>query len=160
MDNYVQIMLESLRRKEELLDRIIGKNEEQAELIRDKQYEDINWDAFDLIVTEKEILIDRINTMDEGFQNLYDRLKEQLVADKDKYAEAIKVMQEIIVRLTDKGVAIRTGEERNRRTIDAALAGRKKTIRKTRNSLKVADSYHQAMSMNYGENYSAVNNKK
>lgn len=160
MDNYVQIMLESLLRKEELLDRIISKNEEQAELIRDKKYEDINWDAFDLVVTEKEILIDRINTMDEGFQKLYDRLKEQLVADKDKYAEAIKMMQEIIVRLTDKGVAIRTGEERNRRTIDAALAGRKKTIRKTRNSLKVADSYHQAMSMSYGENYSSVNNKK
>lgn len=160
MDNYVQIMVESLRRKEELLDRLIDKNEAQATCILDKEYEDIDWDAFNLIVTEKEILIDRINTMDEGFQSLYDRVKEQLVADKDQYADSIKEMQEIIKRLSDKSVVIQTGEERNRQSIEATLTGRKKAIRTTRNSLKVADSYHQSMTMNYGQDLSTINNRK
>lgn len=161
MDNYVQIMLESLRRKEELLDRIITKNEAQSKCVAGKEYEDIDWDAFDLLVTEKEILIDRINTMDEGFQSLYDRVREQLLDNKDKYSDSIKQMQEVIRRLTDKGIAIQTGEERNRAAIDKVLMGRKKVIRKTRNSLKVADSYHQAMTMNYGQEApTVVNNKK
>lgn len=160
MNDYVQIMLESLMRKEELLDRIIIKNESQEKLVSGKEYEDIDWDAFNLLVTEKELLIDRINTMDEGFQTLFDRVKDQLVDNKDQYADSIKKMQETIKRITDKGVAIQTGEERNRRMIEATLAGRKKVIRQTRNSLKVADSYQQAMTMNYGPNYSAVNNKK
>lgn len=160
MDDYVQIMAESLRRKEELLDRLISKNEAQAKCVQGKEYEDIDWDAFNLIVTEKEILIDRINTMDEGFQSLYDRVKEQLNSDKDKYAASIKEMQETIKRLTDKGVLIQTGEERNRKSIESALTGRKKVIRSTRNSLKVADSYQQAMTMNYGNDSTTINNKK
>lgn len=160
MDNYIQIMLESLLRKEELLDRIIAKNQAQAECVNGKEYDDINWDAFELLVTEKEILIDRINTMDEGFQNLYDRVKEQLLDNKEKYADYIKKIQETIVRITDKGVAIQTGEERNRKAIESVITGRKKTIRKTRNSLKVADSYQQTMSMHFGQDISTVNNKK
>lgn len=160
MDNYIQIMLESLLRKEELLDRIIAKNQTQAECVQGKEYDDINWDTFGLLVTEKEILIDRINTMDEGFQNLYDRVKEQLLENKDQYADYIKKIQETIVRITDKGVAIQTAEERNRKAIESALSGRKKTIRKTRNSLKVADSYQQTMSMHFGQDISTVNNKK
>ena len=98
--------------------------------------------------------------MDEGFQSLYDRVKEQLNSDKDKYAASIKEMQETIKRLTDKGVLIQTGEERNRKSIESALTGRKKVIRSTRNSLKVADSYQQAMTMNYGNDSTTINNKK
>lgn len=161
MDDYVQILLESLKRKETLLDKIIQKNISQANCVQDKEYEDIDWDAFNLLVTEKEILIDRINVMDEGFQSVYDKVKVQLEEDKLKYADQIREMQEIIKRLTDKGVEIRAGEERNRKMIEAVMTGRKKVIRQTRNSLKVADSYHQAMTMNYGqENSISVNKKK
>lgn len=160
MDDYVQILLESLLRKEEILDKIIKKNAAQADCIADKTYEEVNWDAFDLLVTEKEILIDRINTMDEGFQNLFDRVKDQLNDNKEQYAESIKKMQECIKRLSDKSVEIQTGEERNRRTIEVVLAGQKKNIRTTRNSLKVADSYQQAMSKSYGGSYSTMSNKK
>ena len=160
MEDYVQILLESLIRKEELLDKIIEKNAAQAECLADKAYEDVDWDTFNLLVTEKEILIDRINAMDEGFQNLFDRVKGQLEEDKDKYADSIRKMQESIKRLSDKSIEIQTGEERNRRTIDSLLIGQKKAIKTTRNSLRVADSYQQAMSKNYGGSYSTMSNKK
>lgn len=160
MEDYVQILLESLIRKEELLDKIIEKNAAQAECLADKAYEDVDWDTFNLLVTEKEILIDRINTMDEGFQNLFDRVKGQLEENKDKYADSIRKMQDSIKRLSDKSIEIQTGEERNRRTIDSLLIGQKKAIKTTRNSLRVADSYQQAMSKNYGGSYSTMSNKK
>lgn len=145
MDDYVQIMVESLKKKSELLDRIIDKNKAQTVCIEGKEYEEINWDTFNVLMTEKEFLIDRINTMDEGFQSLFDRVKMQLEEDKEKYAESIRQMQKLVGEVTDKGVEIRTGEERNRAMIEKIVGGQKKLIRKSRNSLKVAQSYVQTM---------------
>ena len=93
VDDYIQIMIESLTKKSELLDKIIRKNEAQNECIAGKEYDDIDWDAFNLLVAEKETAITRIVKMDEGFQSLYDRVKEQLGEDKDKYADKIKEIQ-------------------------------------------------------------------
>lgn len=145
MDDYVQIMVESLKKKSELLDRIIDKNKSQTNCIEGKEYEEVNWDSFNVLMTEKEILIDRINTMDEGFQSLFDRVKEQLEEDKSKYADSIEQMKQLIGEVTDKGVEIRTGEERNRAMIEKIMGGQKKMIRKNRNSMKVAQSYAQTM---------------
>ena len=68
VDDYIQIMIESLTKKSELLDRIIRNNEEQHECVSGKSYEEINWDSFNLIVAQKQASIDRIVKMDEGFQ--------------------------------------------------------------------------------------------
>lgn len=145
IDDYVQILEESLIRKSELLDKIITKNQAQTDCVEGKEYDDIDWDAFNLLMAEKEAAIDRINKMDEGFQSLYDRVKEQLKADKSKYASNIKRMQELIRKISDQSVMIQTGEERNRQTIEKVMMGRKKQIRHTRNSMKVASSYAQTM---------------
>lgn len=151
MDDYVQIMVESLQKKADLLDRLITKNAAQAACVEGKTFDEIDWDAFNLLVAEKETAIDRINKMDEGFQSLYDRVKEQLNEDKDKYSSQIKEIQRLIGVVTDQGVRIRAEEERNRKMIENILGGKKKTIRQTRNSLKVANSYAQTMQGNFGD---------
>ena len=160
VEDYIQIMLESLTKKSELPDRIIEKNELQHKCVADKKYEDIDWDAFNIIVAQKQEAIDRIVKMDEGFQSLYDRVKEQLKGDKDKYADEIKEIQKLIQTVTGQGVKIRTGEERNRKIIEKVFGARKKEIRKTRNSLKVANSYAQTMSGNFGMDFSEQDIKK
>ncbi len=160
VDDYIQIMIESLTKKSELLDKIIRKNEAQNECISGKEYDDIDWDAFNLLVAEKETAIDRIVKMDEGFQSLYDRVKEQLATDKDKYADKIKEIQRLIEMITGQGVKIQTGEERNRKIIEKVLGDRKKFIRKSRSSLKVANSYAQTMSGNFGMDLSSQDIKQ
>lgn len=161
LDDYVQIMVESLQKKSELLDKIIRKNAAQAACVEGKKFDEIDWDDFNLLVAEKETTIDRINKMDEGFQSLYDRVKEQLKDGKDKYASQIREIQRLIGVVTDQGVQIRAEEERNRKTMESILGGRKKEIRQTRNSLKVANSYAQTMQGNFGEaGFISVNDKK
>lgn len=160
VDDYIQIMIESLTKKSELLDKIIRKNEAQNECIAGKEYEDIDWDAFNLLVAEKETAIDRIVKMDEGFQSLYDRVKEQLGEDKDKYADKIKEIQRLIEMITGQGVKIQTGEERNRKIIEKVLGDRKKFIRKSRNSMRAANSYAQTMSGNFGAELSSQDIKQ
>ena len=155
VDDYIQIMIESLRKKSEILDDIIGFNEKQHDCVADKKYEEVDWDTFNLVIAQKETAIERIVKMDEGFQNLYDRVKAQLNEDRSKYADQIKEIQRLIEKVTGQGVKITTGEERNRRIIEKVFGGRKKEIKRTRNSLKVANSYAQTMSGDFGMDFSS-----
>ncbi len=159
VDDYIRIMIESLTKKSELLERIIRKNEAQHDCVAGKDYNEVDWDTFNLIVAEKQAAIDRIVKMDEGFQSLYDRVKEQLHEDKDKYADKIKEIQRLIEVVTGQGVKITTGEERNRKIIEKVFGNRKKEIKRTRNSLKVASSYAQTMSGDFGMDFSETDIK-
>ena len=150
VDDYVQIMIESLTKKSEILDKLIRNNEEQHECVAGKSFDEVDWDSFNLIVEQKQQSIDRIVKMDEGFQTLYDRVREQLNDNKDKYADKIKEIQRLIGIITDQGARITTGEERNRKIIEKTFGNRKKEIKRTRNSLRVASSYAQTMSGDFG----------
>ena len=160
MEDYLQIMIDSLNKKKELLKSIVEKNNRQRACIENKSFDDVDWNAFNVLITEKEFVIDRINKMDEGFQSLYDRVKEQINEGKEKYASSIKIIQGLIQEITDLGVAIRTSEERNRQLIETVMMGRKSEIKKTRNSLKVARSYFDTMRGGDTTNLSTMDKKK
>lgn len=145
-DNYLQIMIDGLNKKEKLLDEILERNKAQYELIKDKQYENVDWTAFNLRVTEKDIAIDKINEIDDGFDETYKLVRDEVVANKDKYKDKVLKLQEIIGRLTDKGVTIQTGEERNRQIIDNIFSKTRQEIRKQRTGINVANTYYKTMS--------------
>lgn len=160
MDDYIQIMVDSLEKKSVILDRLINSNLEQSNILEGKSFDEVDWDKFNLIVTDKEIEIGHINEMDQGFQSLFDRVGEQLKTDKQKYASQIKTMQKLITELEEKSVTIRTGEERNRALIEKIVAGRKGEIKQNRTSLKAASSYYKAMQKNFLDGASTLNTKK
>ncbi len=143
---YITIMIESLRKKEALLDTLLIKNEAQSACIQGKEYGDIKWDSFQVLMAEKETAIGRINELDDGFEALYMRVKDALQGNKEAYAEEIRTMQELITRITDKGMAIRAGEEANRSSIERILGRVKQEIRQSKASVKAASDYYKTMS--------------
>lgn len=143
---YIAIMIESLQKKETLLDTLLVKNEAQASCIQGKKYEEIKWDAFNVLMAEKQTAIDRLNELDDGFESLYAHVREELQGSKELYAEEIRLMQTLITRITDKGVAIRTGEEKNRQCIEQIMNHTKKEIMHARKSVKAASDYYKSMS--------------
>lgn len=145
-DNYLQIMIDSLKKKEKLLDELLERNKAQYELIKDKQYEDVDWTAFNLRVTEKDIAIDKIVEIDDGFDETYKLVKDEVISNRDKYRDRLKILQELIGRLTDKGIAIQTGEERNRQIIDNIFSKTRQEIKKQRTGIKAASNYYKTMS--------------
>ena len=146
IDNYLQIMIDSLNKKDELLARIIDKNRKQYECVKDKGYEDVDWDAFNLLVTEKDIAINRIIEIDDGFEETYNIIKDEVISNKDKYRDKVAVLKEQIGRLTDKGVGIQADEERNRQIIDNLFNKTRQDIRKQRTGINVANAYYKTMS--------------
>ena len=146
IENYLQIMIDSLEKKEVLLDRILEKNRRQYECVKNKSYDDVDWDAFNLLVTEKDIAINRIIEIDEGFEETYNIIKNEVIANKAKYRDKVEVLKELIGRLTDKGVTIQADEERNRQIIDGLFDKTRQDIRKQRTSINVASAYYKTMS--------------
>lgn len=144
--NYLQIMIDSLVKKDELLDRLIEKNKAQYECIRNKKYEEVNWTSFNVLVAEKETAIDRINEIDDAFAEIYEKIKDEVISNKDKYRPQVLRLQELITILTDKGVAIQTGEERNRQIIDNIFHKTRQEIKKQRTSVNAASTYYKTMS--------------
>ncbi len=142
---YIDIMIESLQKKEKILDTLIDKCDAQAEVIDNNDYGDVEWSRFNILIVEKEALIEKLNDLDEGFESLYERVGEELKTNKESYSEEIKTMQALIRSVTDKGVGIRTREERNRASLERILTGVKKEIKGTRKSLNTVTNYYNTI---------------
>lgn len=146
IENYLQIMIDSLAKKEDLLDRIIEKNRKQYECVKGKEYDSVDWDAFNLLVTEKDIAINQIVEIDDGFEETYNIIKDEVMANKVKYRDKVSILKEQIGRLTDKGISIQADEERNRQIIDNLFNKSRQDIKKQRTGISVANAYYKTMS--------------
>ena len=76
----------------------------------------------------------------------HNKIKDEVISNKDKYRSYVLRLQELITVLTDKGVQIQTGEERNRQIIDSIFLKTRQEIKKQRTGLNVASTYYRTMS--------------
>jgi gas vesicle protein len=146
IESYLQIMIEGLTKKEALLDILLDKNKAQLQCVKGKEYEDVDWDVFNLLVSEKDVAINKINEIDDGFTDVYERIRDEVINNKDKYRDQVQKLQELITRLTEKGARIQTEEERNRQIIDAIFQKTRQQIKTQRTSINVASNYYRTMS--------------
>ena len=146
-ENYVDIMLQSLKKKEQVLKAIIDENLKQREIL-----EDVNGDAdaFDATMEMKAKLIEQLEQLDSGFEKLFERMKGELEGNKDKYAEQIRQMQQYIRSVTDKSIEIQAQEARNKDLMISKFAAVKKQVKTMRKSSAVASEYYKTMAkLNY-----------
>lgn len=139
---YIAVLIQSLRKKVELLNRIIEKNKEQKILFSDEASDP---DRLEENMQEKSDCVDQLNELDEGFQQIYDRVKSALQKDKEAYREEILVMQGLITEITDKSATIQAQEQRNRDLAVKRFSSVKKGIRKARASNRAASQYYRNM---------------
>ena len=147
MDNnetksYVAIMIQSLNKKQRLLDKIIIKNNEQAELFKGDHH---NNDLLETNVKEKSDLLDQLNLLDNGFEKLYNRTKEELDSNRARYAADIRQMQDLIKGITERGARIEAQEKHNHTLATNYFSISQQRIGKVRNTNKVAELYRQNM---------------
>lgn len=139
---YIAVLIQSLEKKVDLLDKIIEKNKEQKVLFTD---EDSDPDRLEENMQEKSGFVDQLNELDEGFQQIYERVKAVLQKDKETYKEDIKRMQELITGITEKSATVRVQEQRNRELAVKRFSAVKMGIRKARASTKAASQYYKSM---------------
>lgn len=139
---YVSIMIQSLLKKEGILDKIQNLNEEQK-----NQLEDPNLDPedFDKTVGQKAVLIDEMDRLDEGFQELFLKVKEELDEKREIYKDEIRKMQGLIRRLTEKSMSIQRQEAQNKQLMEQKFSAVHKQVKEVRQSQKVVNQYYRNM---------------
>lgn len=142
-ENYVDIMIQSLKKKEQVLQAIISENIKQREILEDTEGDA---DAFDATVETKAKHIDQIDQLDSGFQKLFDRVKAEIDSNKDSYSDKIKEIQKYIRSVTDLSVEIQTQEARNKDLMIEKFSEIKSQARNIRVSNAAASKYYQSMS--------------
>ena len=140
--DYIDILAESLKKKNMILDEIRKANAEQKQILAD---ENLTPEAFEKTLDKKSALIDELNQLDEGFEQLYEKVREELKDNMEHYTDKIRLMQEEIQKITDKTVAIQTEELRNKQLIENKFSSVKKQIRKVKSSQKAVNTYYRNM---------------
>ena len=139
---YIGIMIESLRRKLAILDEILECSKGQKALLENPNLEP---EEFQADVRKKAELIEKLEQLDEGFDALYQRVKEELQENKEQHIEEIRQMQELIRRITEQSTQIQTTELRNKECVEAKFASVRKQAREVRNSQKIVQQYYRNM---------------
>lgn len=106
----------------------------------------MNGDAFDDNMKAKGSCIDELDLLDEGFQSLYDRIKEELAGNKTKYSSEIAAMKQLIKGVTELGAKIEVQEAHNKVKVEAMFRRERQEHREAKRSASMAKSYYQNMS--------------
>lgn len=139
---YVDMMVDSLKRKKQILSYLYKATREQEQLLKD---EDMDADSFRQLVDAKGEKIDELNSIDEGFDTLFKFVKQEFQGNRDKYRDKIRQMQELISDISDFGVQIQALEQQNSEHFKIYLARHRKMVREFHVNNKTASTYYQNM---------------
>ena len=141
-ETYLAIMLQSLKKKEQVLDEIIRLNDLQKKELTDQA---TPVDDFDKTVEDKSACIDQLDQLDSGFEKLYAQVQEELQANKEQYADTIKALQKCIRSVTDKSIMIQAQEARNKDLMMQKFTTVRKHAKDVRANSKAITGYYKTM---------------
>ena len=127
--NYLQMMIDSLNKKKDILTRIVALNDEQDAILSTTILDDA---AFDSNMKAKGDCIDGLDRLDEGFQALFNRVRDEINNNKAMYTEEIAVMKKLITEVTELGAKIEVQEARNKVKVEAMFRRERQEHRKLR----------------------------
>lgn len=141
-DKYIDILLQSLKKKEKVLTEIIRLDNIQKEQLEAELGE---VEDFDRTVEDKARCIEQLEQLDSGFQKVYDRVAEELKTNGEAYRDEIGQMKALVQRVTDLSVEIQVQEARNKDLMTQKFSSVKQKAKSLRTSGKVADQYYKNM---------------
>lgn len=143
LSSSMDMLEESLIKKIDIMSEIEAENEKQKEILSDPDNVDEN--AFDDTVDKKSELIDKLSSLDDGFQSLFDRVKEEVNANKDQYADQIMRMQSLIQEITARSASIEAAEHRNKRLAEKYFDTARRKMSTSKQTSAAAFNYYRTM---------------
>lgn len=140
--NGMQILIQSLEKKLQILDKLIEQNGIQENILKQEEF---NVDAFDAAIDVQAKLVEELEKLDDGFETLYERLREEVLQHKEQYRIEIARMQELIQQITDKVVVVNTSNMRNKVLAENQFRKTRQAISQNVSKSKVARNYYNSM---------------
>lgn len=142
-ENYLQIMMGSLKKKKDVLQQIVDYNNEQEAIVT---ADELDGDKFQKNMEDKSACIDELNMLDEGFQSVYDRVKENIQRYKLNYKNDILILQQLIKEVTSLSATIQAQESRNKLQVDRKFRQLRSETKTAKRSVSMANKYYKNMS--------------
>lgn len=140
---YIQLLIDSLEKKYEVLEKLMKVTTGQQDLIDSDNF---NEDEFMETISLKEEQIKKLSELDKGFEMVYDRIREELTDNHKKYTSEIMSLKELVTKVTDLSVKLQALEQRNKLKLDALLSNKRKNIKNARLSNETVSNYYKNMS--------------
>lgn len=146
-----QILVESLEKKSRILDEVIKENEKQELLFKQ---EELDMEALDASADRMGELAEKLEILDEGFESVYDRIRQELIDNKAAYRNEIKRMQALIAEITEKVVGINAARMRNKLQAENHFKRNRQQIGKVSSKMKASQNYYNNMNgLNYVDSH-------
>lgn len=140
-ETYLELLEASLEKKCELLDELIECSKEQGVLFDEEK---VNDDQFDQIIDKKDKRIQMILQLDEGFEKIYERVKDELSSNQTIYQSVIANLKTLVKSVTDKSIQLQAIEMRNKNKIDDYFRTKRKEIKNFKVNNQTATSYYKS----------------
>ena len=140
IENYLQMLKESMQSKISILEQIELKSKEQENMLKK---EECNLMTIDQNMDEKAELIKQLELLDKGFETLYEKIKQELLINKERYTNQIRDIQGLISYVMGKSVTIEAVEARNKITMEKKFKNERKDIQVKKTAVNAAYNYYQ-----------------
>ena len=140
--SYIQILVNTLQKQIETLKEILELTKEQRRIA---DHSDFDEAMLEETLNKKEVLIAKLNELDDGFISVYGRVRKEVKEHKELYKDELRQLQSLIKECTDLGVEIKVLEERNRDKFAQCFSGKYREYGSQRVAAEVASRYHQTM---------------
>lgn len=141
-NSYVNLLIESLEDKIKVLDEIIKTDAEQADILKEHEI-----DLDELRENQEKIgeLAGKLDKLNDGFESVYSKVRNELQDNMDLYRDEIKKMQELITVITDKSVKIEAEQSRNKSSAGRFFKDKRKELSDRRNAVQKINLYANQM---------------
>ncbi len=141
-NSYVNILIESLKDKDLVLDEVIAEDKKQAEILKSEDPDLQELEKSQERIGELAVKLDKLN---EGFQSVYDRVRGELQSNKDQYKDEIRILQELITIITGKSVKVEAEQNRNKKNAQKLFKEKKKNFAAQRSTVRKLNLYANQM---------------
>lgn len=153
---YIKILKDILIKKQNLLDKILDTTVLQEECLANE----FNLEQFDTLIQTKEDYILQINSVDDGFEKVFERIGEVITKKKHEYQKEILELQSLIKKITETSAMIQTKEKNVKTKVESYMSGKKKEIKNYKVSSRTVGSYYKNMSEQYNNESFFLDKKK
>ena len=148
---YVQALLDSLEQKSVVLERVMSLTLEQEQILITSPFD---LEKFDGLCDEKDICIKQLEQLDQGFENVFARVREVLKEQKVSFQKEIQSMQVLIQKITEQSISLKALEAKNKVRFESQMRNQRNDIRSFRKSNETATNYYKNMANQHqGQSY-------
>ncbi len=134
----IDLMVESLTKKKQLLSEILNYTKDQTALLAK---EELDLRSFNNIMKNKQVRIEKLLQIDQGFESIYERIKVPISSQPEIYKDAILKMKQLIKETADMGIDVQVQEQRNKVQFDSKSQNVKGEVKAFRNHKSAMNTY-------------------